>query len=111
MNLRYELSNELSNEVDADSIAKRGYCVVRLDSAGIARPERLQSTKTPLTGEEMLIRYTKGNRSLNIGAESFFFEEGQSEKYEKAKYGGVKVDPEGNSLLIGLFDEQKKQIN
>lgn len=104
-----KIQKKWDNELDADAIGKRGYCVVRLDSSGIARPVRIQSAETPLTGDELLIRYTKGSRRINIGAESFFFEEGQSEKYEKAKFGGVKVDPEGNSLLIGLFDEQKNR--
>lgn len=110
MDLRYELSNQRSDQLYNDSISKRGYCIVRFDSAGIARPVRLQSAKLPLNLGEMLIRYTKGKHTINIGAESFFFEEGQAEKYVKARYGGVRVDRQGNSLLIGLFDEQKKQI-
>ena len=59
----------------------------------------------------MPIEYTsKGWREINIGAESFFFQEGEAEKYDKAKYGGIKVDSEGNSLLIGLYDEKRKKI-
>jgi uncharacterized membrane-anchored protein len=42
---------------------------------------------------------------MNIGAESYFFEEGQAEVYAVAKYGGIKIDNAGNSLLVGLFDE------
>lgn len=44
------------------------------------------------------------------GAESFFFQEEHAEKYEKAKYGGVKIDINGNSLLIGLYDEHLNHI-
>ena len=50
-------------------------------------------------------------RSINIGAESYFFQEGDAEKFEKAVYGGLRVDNKGNSVLVGLFDENKKQIN
>ena len=60
---------------------------------------------------EHSIEYTSPNRwNVNIGAESFFFQEGQAEKYEKAKYGGVKIDKYGNSLLIGLYDEKQRKI-
>lgn len=45
------------------------------------------------------------NRRLFLGAESFFFEEGQDTLYQKAVYGGLKVDDKGQSLLVGLYDE------
>lgn len=107
MNLRYKISEDVGKE----EIPKRGYCVVRLDSNGIADKLRYQKDLTPLSKDEHLIEYTSMNRwSINIGAESFFFQEGQAERYENAKYGGVKIDKKGNSLLIGLYDEQLKNI-
>ena len=106
MALRYRVSQE----IDYDSIPKRGYCVVSLDSGIVAKRVRLQKHRTPLYKNEYLIEYTSGTWDLNIGAGSFFFQEGQSKKYEKAKYGGVKIDDQGNSLLIGLYDEHRKKI-
>ncbi len=106
MRLRYEISDN----TNYDSISKRGYCVVQLKPNGIARRVRIQNGKTPLNDNEHLIEYTSGKWSMNIGAESFFFQEGEGEKYEKAKYGGIKVDNQGNSLLIGLYDEKLKRI-
>ncbi|MNK06777.1 hypothetical protein D3C87_246780 [compost metagenome] len=106
MRLRYQISQEF----DRDSIPKRGYCVVKLKN-NLAERVRLQKYRTPLNVGEYLIEYTSPNSwSINIGAESFFFEEGQGKKYEAAKYGGVKVDKAGNSLLIGLYDEKLKKI-
>jgi uncharacterized membrane-anchored protein len=107
MQLRYKISQALSH----DSVPMRGFCVVGLDSNGVATKERLQADLTPLAEGEYLIEYTAENKwSINIGAESFFFQEGQAKKYENAKYGGVKIDKEGNSLLIGLYDDQLKRI-
>jgi len=106
MSLRYQLSENF----DRDSIPKRGYCVVKLKN-NIAERVRFQKYRTPLKKGEYLVEYTSPNRwGINIGAESFFFEEGQGKKYEMAKYGGVKVDQNGNSLLIGLYDEKLKKI-
>ena len=102
MRLNYAISNTTRD----DSLSKRGFCVVKLDSIGVAKKVRIQEHKTPLNEEEFLINYTsKKWRGINIGAESYFFQEGEALKFEKAKYGGLKVDKNGNSLLIGLYDE------
>ena len=107
MTLRYDISNT----VNAEKIPKRGYCVVKLDPQGVAQRVRFQKDATPLKAGEYLIKYSSPDDwRINIGAESFFFQEGQAEKYNKAAYGGIKTDKDGNSLLIGLYDEQLKQI-
>ena len=94
-----------------EDLSKRGYCVVRLDHNGVADKVRFQDGLTPLNEGEYLIGYTLTNEwSVNIGAESFFFQEGHAERYERAKYGGVKIDDKGNSLLVGLYDEQFQKI-
>ncbi|WP_136468495.1 GDYXXLXY domain-containing protein [Flagellimonas onchidii] len=107
MRLRYAISEDIDN----DTISKRGFCVVKLLPNGTAERVRLQENTTPLNENEHLIEYSAKNWwGINIGAESFFFQEGMGEKYEDAKYGGVKVDAKGNSLLVGLFDEDLKLI-
>jgi uncharacterized membrane-anchored protein len=106
MQLRYAISDNLFNL----KIPKRGFCVVKLDSIGVGKKIRFQRTKKPLNKHELLIEYTYSNWNMNIGAESYFFEEGQAKKYEKAKYGGIKIDQNGNSLLIGLFDQKLRLI-
>jgi uncharacterized membrane-anchored protein len=106
-----ELRYAISDDIETDSISKRGFCVVKLMANNIAKRVRIQENKTPLKKGEYLIKYkAKDWQGLNIGAESFFFQEGEGEKYEVAKYGGIKVDDQGNSLLIGLFNEKLKEI-
>ncbi len=107
MALRYKISEDIR----AENIPKRGYCVVLLDNNGVASKVRFQKNLTPLNNDEHLINYTSSDKwNINIGAESFFFQEGQAKKYNKAKYGGVKIDKSGNSLLIGLYDGHLKKI-
>lgn len=111
MDLQYTFS--MLNDVrisHPDSFPKRGFCVVRSDSNGVAQFRRFQDSKAPLEPEEKIIAYTRPDYRILIGAESFFFEEGTGKYFEEAKYGGLKVDQNGNSLLIGLFDEEKNQI-
>lgn len=107
MRLRYAISNN----INSDSISKRGFCVVKLEKNGVAKKIRIQKNKTPINNNEFLIEYTSmGLSNINIGAESYFFQEGEAEKYENAKYGGIKVDNQGNSILIGLYDENRIKI-
>ena len=107
MQLRYAIS-----VIDQDKeLPKRGFCVVKLDENKIAKLIRFQKNKTPLNKDEHLIEYNASNHwSVSIGAESYFFQEGDAEKYENAQYGGIKIDQNGNSLLIGLYDENLKKI-
>ncbi len=108
MQLRYKISDE--NE-ERTSLAKTGFCVVKQTTDGVAQKIRFQQGKTPLANNEFLIRYNFNGWQITIGAESYFFEEGQSEKYAKAKYGGIKTDREGNGVLVGLYDSTGRKIN
>lgn len=104
------LNYEISGDVFCDSIPKRGYCIVKLDKDGVASKVRLQDGITPLNTGEYPIVYTAGRWNINIGAESYFFEEGKADKYASAKYGGIKIDNDGHGILIGLYNEKLKKI-
>lgn len=107
MTLRYAISENLN----IDQLPKRGYCIVKLNNKSVAQRVRFQKEVTPLKSGEYLIRYNAPDSwNVNIGAESYFFEEGQAEKFDKAEYGGVKIDENGNSILIGLYNKNLKLI-
>jgi len=105
-----QLNYKMSRDLPYNEIPKRGYCVVRILPNGVGERVRLQTGKTPLNDNEWLIEYTNDRMRMNIGAESYFFQEGDVAKFENAKYGGIKVDKKGNSILVGLFDVQLRQI-
>jgi uncharacterized membrane-anchored protein len=107
MRLRYAIARNIPK----DSISKRGYCIVELDDKGIAQKKRFQQEVNPISTSEYAIRYnTKKWRDISIGAESYFFQEGKGENYEKAKYGGLMIDKNGKSILVGLYDKDLKKI-
>lgn len=93
-----------------NSIPKRGKLVIKIDENGVGKGVRFFSKNEPLKEGELLVKYFKPDWGLNIGAESFFFQEGNSEKFEKANYGGLRIDKEGNSILMGLYDKDRKLI-
>ena len=59
---------------------------------------------------EIVIRYKTDLGRLTIGADNYFFQEGSAKKFENAKYGLLKVDSEGNSILVGLCDGDRRLI-
>lgn len=113
MALNYEVASvdELYSSDSLAFIPQRGYAVLALDSKRVAQIVRLQPTTEGLGAEEVFINYHKGRYGLlKLGAESFFFEEGQGEAYEEAVYGGLRIDESGNSILVGLYDKHFQLI-
>lgn len=113
MALNYEVAsmNELYPGDSLTLVPSQGYAVIALDNNHVARIVRLQPTVGGLKPGEQLIKYHRGRYDLlKLGAESFFFEEGQGAAYEKAMYGGLRIDKEGNSILVGLYDRSFRLI-
>ncbi|MEJ8757836.1 GDYXXLXY domain-containing protein [Pontibacter sp. H259] len=104
------LNYAISQTPELDKLPSRGYAVLTLDKGHVAKLIRYQKEKEPLQQGELLLKYNKGDWTLNLGAESYFFEEGQAKTFEEAKYGGLKVDQEGNSILVGLYDKNRQQL-
>ena len=100
MELRYDM-----HEIERDeTLPKKGYCILKKDTLNIFKIVRLQEKPQPLKSDEVLLKYASGKRGVSLGAESYFFEEGTADVYDEAKFGGLKIDKEGNSLLFGLFN-------
>src|SRR5690606_18155298 len=107
MRLDYRLGQEMAQ----DSLPAKGLCALEIDARGVAQNIRHIQNPGELGGGEILIKYsTRGRRGMHFGAESYFFQEWTGEKYEVAKYGGIKVDEKGNCILIGLYDENLHKI-
>lgn len=106
MNLNYSISNGIA----FDSIPKRGYCIVKVNENNVAQRLRIQENIQPLQTDEIPLKYSASRWQLHIGGESYFFQEGRGERYEKAKYGGIKTDSKGSLILVGLYDEKFNRI-
>lgn len=100
MRLDYAIERDLLWEENS----KRGYVIVQLDGNGVATAKRIQETLDPLTEGEYAINYLKKDWSVDIGAGSYFFQEGRADDFQAAEYGSLVVDDRGNSLLVGLVD-------
>lgn len=109
MQLRYELAGSvrdaLVNKKKAGEVEMAGCLVLRLDTRGVASFTRIDHGRRPLGDGEILLRY-KQRKSFQIGASSFFFQEGTADIFDDAKYGELRVNAEGGGVLIGLRDAQ-----
>lgn len=108
MALEYEVADPGLLYSTDNPLPSQGYAILSLDSNHVAKIIRLS---TDPQERELLIKYRKGRYSrLKLGAESFLFEEGSGELYQKAVYGGLRIDKNGNSILTGLYDSNFQLI-
>lgn len=105
------LNYAIANTVRRSNISKRGFLVVTLDERGVGQFARVQDRPIPVATGEYVLNYQKKQWSVDIGAGSFFFQEGRGNDYGKAKYGAIRIDNEGNTLLEGLYNIDLQEIN
>jgi uncharacterized membrane-anchored protein len=107
MVLRYS-TEVFPDPVQVTNLPRRGAFIVKLDADNVATYSRLDDGGQ-LTTDEVRLKYKllDENGSIRLGAESFFFEEGQAAVYDGADFGVLHVDTAGNSVLVGLADEHR----
>lgn len=112
MALRFDLGAQMeaSRGVGAEPPAK-GTAVMRLLATDEARFVRLHDGN-PLREGELLLRYWRGPgwRNYFAGAESFMFEEGKADVFARARFGELRVAPDGRAVLVGLCDENGQRL-
>lgn len=105
MRLRYKMGTE----VEEAWLEDEGRIVVRLDENNVATFVRVDKGEK-LQESEHLLAY-KNRRGMRLGAESYFFQEGNAELYANAEYGELRVDSTGASVLAGLRDENFERLD
>ncbi|WP_454765097.1 GDYXXLXY domain-containing protein [Cupriavidus campinensis] len=83
--------------------------VIRRDAAGVGQLVRLHDGQ-PLAEGERLLRVQNvpsrwGGPMVQVSTDAWFFQEGQADRFAKARYGEFRVDKTGQALLVGMRDE------
>lgn len=104
MVLRYAMANA----VPSAQLESKGCLVVSLGTNDVATFVRVHKGEALRDGEHLLSYRKRGE--LRLGAESFMFQEGDAAVYERARYGELKVDKEGASVLVGLRGEDLQPL-
>ena len=103
-------NNDGSDE-QAFSTAKTSayYVIVTLDSQNRASFKTLFNGQD-LAPEELLLRYRIRHDTVHFATNAFFFQEGDAEYYEAARYGQFRVNEQGEPLLAALYSDDLKQL-
>ncbi|SET45682.1 Uncharacterized membrane-anchored protein [Myxococcus fulvus] len=106
------LDYALTRDLDArrETFPQDGVLVLKLDGDGVGTFARMDSADVPLAPDEHRLRYRIRNGRFRLGAESFFFQEGHARRYERARYAELKTADNGNSVLAGLRDKERKPL-
>ncbi len=107
MVLAYAATREAESNTNAT--LKTGHLILRLDGRRVGQFARIDDG-SPLAENEVRVRFTR-NHGIQIGAESFFFEEGTGDVFAQAKFAELKVGSGGACVLVGLLDEDLKPID
>jgi uncharacterized membrane-anchored protein len=75
--------------------------IARSDERGITKVLR-HDDGTPLGDRELRIKLVTKHGRWTIASDAWFFREGESARWAKARYGEFRVDSKGNALLVGL---------
>jgi uncharacterized membrane-anchored protein len=107
MRLDYALARAPGWDVDWP---RDGRIVVELDANNVAQFVRRHEDGSTLEPRQHLLRYRLRSGRVRIGTDAFYFQEGHAERYESAKYGELRVDDSGSSVLVGLRDGDRRPL-
>lgn len=105
MQLSYAIARDA---FDADA-PDDGYLILKLDADQVGKRVRFDKGE-PLGEGELRLRYRQRHGSVRLGAESFFFQEGHADLFDKARYGELRVAANGESVLVGLRDAERRVL-
>ena len=92
------------------AVPRVGHIVVRLDVRGVASFVRWHRPDVPLTPGEHLLQYRRRGSTIRIATDAFHFQEGHAKRYERARYGELRVDASGGSVLVALRDSLQQPL-
>jgi uncharacterized membrane-anchored protein len=93
----------------ATAAARDGALVLALDGNDVGRFVR-RDDGSPLRERDVRLRYRLRDDRVRLATNAWFFEEGQGERFAKARYGEFRVSPAGEALLTRLLDEGLQPI-
>lgn len=106
MQLDYAIARRTAHD---RSWPRDGALVVRPDEFGVAQFVRLDRGEPLETGERRLTYRVRGGR-LQVGTNAYYFQEGDGERFQQARYGELRVAADGTALLVALLDGGQKRI-
>lgn len=112
MALNYELGDNISKNLNLSEGKKnrKGYVKVKLDEKKIAHFESLEKNYSELTGDEKILCFLKDGFLIDLGINSYFFQEGKGLEFQNAEYAEVIHLKGGKLRLKSLRDKNFQKL-
>lgn len=107
MVLNYNITD--SARIEAVNIRK-GYIRIKINDLKIAEFIRVDKEYMPPSNNEISIQFQKNSSNIDIGVNSYLFQEGTGNKFQKAQYAEVIELKNGKLRLKFLLDKDFKII-
>lgn len=97
---------------DVDALPKKGQIFLSLDADNVASFSRVASPGDEPGPDEIRVNYARdAYGTIQYCTTSFFFQEGDSDAYARARFAVVLVAPSGKTRLVDLADENRALID
>jgi uncharacterized membrane-anchored protein len=103
MALRFAVANEIRSRVGKEE-AHDGHVVLALDEKRVGSFARIDDGR-PLAANEVRMHYRLRDGRIKFATNAFFFQEGEAQRYENARFGEFRVGDDGESILTGVRQE------
>jgi len=108
MALRYTMAATVAREAEQSGM-NDGTAVIELGELNEARFVSLYTGQQLQDGQQLL-QYRKRGESVRLASDAYFFEEGSGQEYRNASFGEIRVNANGDAVLIGLRDAAGEQL-
>ena len=97
--------------VAAATTSGRPYAIGKLDDRGVVQWLRMGSAEEALAPTEQRFQLTPRKGRWTLVTDAWYFREGDGQRWEQARYGEFRVEPDGRALLVGMADAQLRAIH
>ncbi len=108
MALRYTMAGVVVSEATKLKMDD-GIAVIELGELNEARFVSLYKSQ-PLQDRQHLLRYRMRGDSVRLASDAYFFEEGSGKEYSGARFGEIRINTNGDAVLVGLRDAQGRRL-
>jgi len=108
MALRYTMAGAVASEAEQFEM-NDGIAVIELGELNEARFVSLYKDQQ-LQDRQHLLRYRKRGDSVRLASDAYFFEEGSGQEYSGARFGEIRINTNGDAVLIGLRDAEGERL-
>lgn len=108
MALRYSIARRVATDAKEANITD-GLVVTELAETGEASFVAIYDGR-PLTDTQQLLKFRRRGESVRLASDAFFFEEGQWETYQRARFGELRVSGGGEAVLVGLRNDEYERL-